>query len=46
MLCHELLKYVCYKTKAPDFKTKSGALLSFKWCHQESKIDLYSTISQ
>ena len=36
MLCHELLKYVCYKTKAPDFKTKSGALLSFKWCHRES----------
>ena len=35
MLCHELLKYVCYKTKAPDFKTKSGALLSFKWCHRK-----------
>ena len=36
MLCHELLKYVCYKTKAPDFVLKSGALLSFKWCHRES----------
>ena len=36
MLCHELLKYVRYKTKVPDFILKSGTLLSFKWCHRES----------